>query len=252
MVSDRLTCGSLPSISRTSSGAAATDSSVATTSSAVASVTSRRTKAVPPSGSSRSARASTGTKIAVNVASSTRAAIRLGSWLATENALRQRRAEDRGQQHDAGEPGDPADQRRERHAPRPGHHRRVGQFRAAGPPPRCGPAGQPRRGHAPGGRIGRCAAAWRVVARRHPVERRGIERRGALAVGRGPPAVVSGSAPADRCVHGARRLVGSFAVGHRDVDRIGPVQVGAVGLAAEPVPQPPARPAAPAPRRRSA
>ena len=53
----------------------------------VASVTSRRTNAVPPSGSSRSARASTGTKIAVNVASSTSAAIRLGSWLATENAL---------------------------------------------------------------------------------------------------------------------------------------------------------------------
>ena len=45
----------------------------------VASVTRRRTKAAPPSASSCSARASTGTKIAVNVASSTSAATRLGS-----------------------------------------------------------------------------------------------------------------------------------------------------------------------------
>src|SRR6201988_1040501 len=74
-------------MSRTSRGAAAIDSSVTTTSSAVETVTSRRTNAVPPSGSSRSARASTGTKIAVNVASSTSAATRFGSWLATENPL---------------------------------------------------------------------------------------------------------------------------------------------------------------------
>ena len=87
MVSERLTCGSLPNMSRTSRGAAVTDSTVATNSSAVARVTRRRTNAVPPSGSSRSARASTGTKIAVNVASSTSAATRLGSWLATEKAL---------------------------------------------------------------------------------------------------------------------------------------------------------------------
>ena len=60
---------------------------MATSSSVVARVTSRRTKAVPPSASSRSARASTGTKIAVKVASSTSAAIRLGSWLATVKAL---------------------------------------------------------------------------------------------------------------------------------------------------------------------
>ena len=53
----------------------------------VASVTRRRTNAAPPSASSCSARASTGTKIAVNVASSTSAATRFGSWLATENAL---------------------------------------------------------------------------------------------------------------------------------------------------------------------
>ena len=72
---------------RTRSGAAITASRVATTSRVVASVTNRRTKASPPSLSSRSARASTGTKIAVNVASSTRAAIRFGSWLATVNAL---------------------------------------------------------------------------------------------------------------------------------------------------------------------
>ncbi len=60
---------------------------MATSSSVVARVTSRRTKATPPSASSRSARASTGTKIAVKVASSTSAAIRLGSWLATVKAL---------------------------------------------------------------------------------------------------------------------------------------------------------------------
>ena len=66
-------------MSPTSSGADATDSTVATNSSVVAMVTRRRTKAVPPSGSSRSARASTGTKIAVNVASRTSAAMRLGS-----------------------------------------------------------------------------------------------------------------------------------------------------------------------------
>ncbi len=70
-----------------SSGADDTAITVAISSSVVASVTRRRTNAVPPSGSSRSARASTGTKIAVNVASSTSAAIRLGSWLATEKAL---------------------------------------------------------------------------------------------------------------------------------------------------------------------
>ena len=79
MVSGSLTCGLRPSISRTSSGAASTDTAVATSSSVVASVTRRRTNAAPPSGSSRSARASTGTKIAVNVASSTSAAIRFGS-----------------------------------------------------------------------------------------------------------------------------------------------------------------------------
>ncbi len=152
------------------------------------SVTSRRTNAVPPSGSSRSARASTGTKIAVNVASSTRAAIRLGSWLATENARRQRGAEDGGQQHDAGEAGDPADQSRERHAPRPGHHRRVGQFRAPGPPPRCGPPGQPLRGRAAArwerlrGRAGWVAARW------DPVERRWLRRtRTARGGHRSPP-----------------------------------------------------------------
>ena len=64
----------------TSSGADTTDNTVVISSSVVARVTRRRTNAVPPSGSSRSARASTGTKIAVNVASSTSAAIRLGSW----------------------------------------------------------------------------------------------------------------------------------------------------------------------------
>src|SRR6185295_15522846 len=74
-------------MSRTNSGAAATDTAVATNSSAVARVISLRTNAVPPSGSSRSARASTGTNIAVNVASSTSAATRLGSWLAIEKAL---------------------------------------------------------------------------------------------------------------------------------------------------------------------
>ena len=67
-------------MSPTSIGADATDSAVMISSSVVASVTRRRTKAVPLSGSSRSARASTGTKIAVNVASSTSAAIRFGSW----------------------------------------------------------------------------------------------------------------------------------------------------------------------------
>ncbi len=66
-------------MSRTSSGAASTDSAVANTSSAVVSVTSRRTKAAPPSGSPCSARASTGTNIAVKVASSTSAATRFGS-----------------------------------------------------------------------------------------------------------------------------------------------------------------------------
>ena len=66
-------------MSRTNSGADATDSTVTTNSKVVVSVTRRRTKAVPPSGSSRSARANTGTKIAVNVASSTSAAIRLGN-----------------------------------------------------------------------------------------------------------------------------------------------------------------------------
>ena len=87
MVSGSLTCGLRPSISCTSSGAAATDSSVVPNSTVVARVTRRRTNAAPPSASSFSARASTGTKIAVNVASSTRAATRFGSWLATENAL---------------------------------------------------------------------------------------------------------------------------------------------------------------------
>ena len=66
-------------MSWTSSGADATDSTVTTNNSVVVSVTRRRTNAVPPSGSSRSARASTGTKIAVNVASSTSAAMRLGN-----------------------------------------------------------------------------------------------------------------------------------------------------------------------------
>ena len=79
MVSSRFTCGSSPSISPTSSGADATDNAVVISNSVVARVTRRRTNAVPPSGSSRSARASTGTKIAVNVASNTSAAIRLGS-----------------------------------------------------------------------------------------------------------------------------------------------------------------------------
>ena len=87
MVSGSLTLGSAPSISRTSRGAAITDSAVATTNTVTASVTNRRTKAAPPSGSSRSARASTGTKIAVKVASNTRAAIRFGSWLATVKEL---------------------------------------------------------------------------------------------------------------------------------------------------------------------
>ncbi|PQM44496.1 hypothetical protein C1Y40_05342 [Mycobacterium talmoniae] len=59
-----------------------------TTSSIVAaSVTSRRTKAAPRSASSRSARASTGMKIAVKVSSNTSAEIRFGNWLATEKAL---------------------------------------------------------------------------------------------------------------------------------------------------------------------
>ena len=53
----------------------------------VVTVTRRRTNAAPPSASLCSARASTGTKIAVNVASSTSAATRFGSWLATEKAL---------------------------------------------------------------------------------------------------------------------------------------------------------------------
>ncbi|OBI28727.1 hypothetical protein A5711_25430 [Mycobacterium sp. E2238] len=74
-------------MSRTSSGAASTDSAVANTRSAVVNVTRRRTNAAPPSGSLCSARASTGTKMAVKVASSTSAATRFGSWLATENAL---------------------------------------------------------------------------------------------------------------------------------------------------------------------
>ncbi|CPR10765.1 hypothetical protein BN971_02036 [Mycobacterium bohemicum DSM 44277] len=87
MVSGSFTWGVRPSISRTSSGAASTDSAVATSSSVVVIVTRRRTNAAPPSGSPCSARASTGTKIAVNVASSTSAATRFGSWLATENAL---------------------------------------------------------------------------------------------------------------------------------------------------------------------
>ena len=54
VVSGRLTCGSLPSMRRTSRGEAATDTTVTTTNKAVARVTSRRTNAVPPSGSSRS------------------------------------------------------------------------------------------------------------------------------------------------------------------------------------------------------
>src|ERR1700733_11817926 len=87
MVSGSFTCGLRPRTSRTSRGAATTDSSVAPNSTVVARVTRRRTNAVPPSASSFSARASTGTKIAVNVASSTSAATRFGSWLATENAL---------------------------------------------------------------------------------------------------------------------------------------------------------------------
>ncbi|CKV18881.1 Uncharacterised protein [Mycobacterium tuberculosis] len=77
----------MPSINRTSSGAASTDSVVAPSSRVVANVTKRRTNAAPPSGSSCSARASTGTKMAVKVASSTSAATRFGSWLATENEL---------------------------------------------------------------------------------------------------------------------------------------------------------------------
>ncbi len=80
MVRSRLTSGSLPSMRSTSIGAEATDSAVMISSSVVVSVTRRRMNAVPLSGSSRSARASTGTKIAVNVASSTSAAIKLGSW----------------------------------------------------------------------------------------------------------------------------------------------------------------------------
>ncbi len=72
---------------RTSSGAAATEIRVATSSRVVARVIRRRTNASPPSLSSRSARASTGTKMAVKVASSTSAATRFGSWLATEKAL---------------------------------------------------------------------------------------------------------------------------------------------------------------------
>ncbi|SLE02565.1 Uncharacterised protein [Mycobacteroides abscessus subsp. massiliense] len=68
-------------------GAASTESSVVTSSNVVTMVSSLRTNASPPSASSRSARVSTGMKIAVKVASSTSAAMMLGSVLAVEKAL---------------------------------------------------------------------------------------------------------------------------------------------------------------------
>ncbi len=68
-----------------STGAAATARTVAVPSSTSAAVNNRRTKASPPSGSSRSARTSTGTTIEVRTAPSTSSEIMLGIWCATVN-----------------------------------------------------------------------------------------------------------------------------------------------------------------------
>ena len=239
MVSDWFTCGSLPSISRTSSGAAATDSTVATSSSAVASVTSRRTNAVPPSGSSRSARASTGTKIAVNVASSTSAATRFGSWLATENAL------------DSAAPRIAASS-----TMRMNPVIRLTSVANAMPHDRDTTAASDssagRRvaaARVPAG----CAGAAAAAASAEAVAAAGSREAGGGGDGR------AGGRPTDRprsnggCA--ARRAgpryscpllfarwsgvrSGSSSVVERDVERIRAVEVGPVGLAAEPVPQP--------------
>ena len=218
MVSGALTCGLRPSISCTSSGAAATDSSVATSSKVVASVTRRRTKAAPPSASSCSARASTGTKIAVNVASSTSAATRFGSWLATENAL------------DSAAPRIAASS-----TIRAKPVIRLTSVASAMPHDRDTSAASESSGRGCGDVL--CDGTW-------PVGGSGAGRRPGTACGRG-------AARGRRrwlCRPVGRPAVGLDARVHLSSTRsvaasggVRPVQVGAVGLAAEAVPQPPSR-----------
>ena len=145
MVSGSLTCGWLPSISRTSSGAAATDSTVGHQ---------------QQRGRQRDQPAHEG-GAAVGVVAfgagqhrhEDRGERRLqhqrgdqvGQLIGHRERTRQRRAENRGQQHDPDEPGDPADQSRERHAPGPRHHRGVGQFGSRRAPVPAADRGSARR-----------------------------------------------------------------------------------------------------------
>ena len=167
----------------------------------------------------------------------------VGQLVGHREGAGQRRAEDGGEQHDADEPGDPADQCRDRHAPRPRHHRRVGQFGAAGASSRRRSAGQPRR--------------WRRLPARRWWSGDGcaVPRRRAGPAGGGratevdprrrwsrpaaPPSGTHFSPLFARAMDALPVQVASIVVeAQRDVERIRAVQVGAVGLTAEPVPQP--------------
>jgi len=211
-------------------------------------------KAAPPSGSLCSARASTGTKIAVNVASSTSAATRFGSWLATEKAL-DSAAPGWRPTDDPGKSGESADQRCERHrherdtsAASDSSTRRVGRSvtEAAVPRvPESGPAvagGPAVAAAAVAEAAGRRASYAVLFVDRRPVSPRAADlRRGgsgrsrsARSAGRGSDAKAAARPAKTARRRGQRDREQHLAVGvgvHRQAHRF--AQPGAVGVCRE-------------------